>query len=213
MATPPPHSCVSGWLRPAACAFTLVILIGCAGINQPAVSNETHAFWANTYADPYSAYSTHDDPINRLLSQQHRPRSTGQGLTTTHAALAAEALRHRGIRYRSGGNSPGEGFDCSGLVSYAVSQALGLSLPRSAAEIANVGQTIGRSELTAGDLVFFNTLGRKYSHVGIYLGEDHFVHSPSAGGVVRIDKMTMIYWNKRYNGARRLSTEDLTAMR
>ena len=63
---------------------------------------------------------------------------------------------------------------------------MGLRLPRSAAEIANVGQTIGRAELVAGDLVFFNTMGRKYSHVGIYLGDDRFVHSPSAGGVVRI---------------------------
>ena len=209
----PPHLCVSGWLRRAACALALAVLTGCAGINQPAVSDESHAFWDTTYADPYSGYSTNDDPISRLLSQQRRSRSAGQGLVPAHHALVAEALRHRGIRYRSGGNSPGEGFDCSGLVSYAVSQALGLRLPRSAAEIANVGQTIGRSELTAGDLVFFNTLGRKYSHVGIYLGEGHFVHSPSAGGVVRIDKMTMAYWHKRYNGARRYSTEDLTAMR
>ena len=98
-------------------------------------------------------------------------------------------------------------------MSYAVSQALGLRLPRSAAEIANFGQTIGRSELVAGDLVFFNTMGRKYSHVGIYLGDDRFVHSPSAGGVVRIENLTMAYWNKRYNGARRLSAADLTAMR
>ncbi|MBJ7264427.1 MAG: C40 family peptidase [Burkholderiaceae bacterium] len=212
MATPPPHRSAWRLARLSICALSAVILAGCAGGTHQASSDETHAFWANSYNDPYANYGSNEDPINRLLSQQRRPHSGGQGITA-HAALVAEALRHRGIRYRFGGSSPEEGFDCSGLVSYAVSQALGLRLPRSAAEIANFGQTIGRSELVAGDLVFFNTMGRKYSHVGIYLGDDRFVHSPSAGGVVRIENLTMAYWNKRYNGARRLSAADLTAMR
>ena len=212
MATHPPHRRAWRLVRFPICALSALILAGCAGGTRQASSDETHAFWASSYNDPYANYGSNEDPINRLLSQQRRPHSGGHGITA-HAALVAEALRHRGIRYRFGGSSPEEGFDCSGLVSYAASRALGLRLPRSAAEIANVGQTIGRAELVAGDLVFFNTMGRKYSHVGIYLGDDRFVHSPSAGGVVRIENMTMAYWNKRYNGARRLSAADLTAMR
>src|SRR3546814_1071764 len=70
--------------------------------------------------------------------------------------------------------------------------------------MALMGTAIEKKQLQPGDLVFFNTLGRRYSHVGIYLGDNRFVHSPSSGGVVRIEKMTLAYWAKRYNGARRL---------
>ena len=84
-------------------------------------------------------------------------------------------------------------------VTYTAERSLGLKLPRNAAEIAQQGISVAKNELKAGDLVFFNTLGRRYSHVGIYLGDDRFVHSPSAGGVVRVENMTMAYWSKRYN--------------
>jgi cell wall-associated NlpC family hydrolase len=118
------------------------------------------------------------------------------------------ALSQLGVRYRYGGNDPETGFDCSGLVNYAFREALGKSLPRSAADIwrttAATGEEVTRDALIPGDLVFFNTLRRPYSHVGIYLGEGRFVHAPSSGGVVRIESMEGRYWVGRYNGARRV---------
>jgi cell wall-associated NlpC family hydrolase len=70
--------------------------------------------------------------------------------------------------------------------------------------MARVGQQVKVSELVVGDLVFFNTLGHRYSHVGIYLGEGYFVHAPSSGGQVRVESMSARYWKQRYTGARRL---------
>jgi cell wall-associated NlpC family hydrolase len=90
------------------------------------------------------------------------------------------------------------------LVLHSAQQSLGLKLPPRAYDIALFGSDVPRNNLQVGDLVFFNTLGRRNSHVGVYLGDDQFVHSPAAGGVVRIENMTQAYWSKRYNGARRL---------
>jgi len=79
-----------------------------------------------------------------------------------------------------------------------------LKLPRRSDEMAQLGVSVKKSELQVGDLVFFNTLGRRFSHVGVYIGENQFVHSPSAGGVVRVENMNAAYWTKRFTGARRL---------
>ena len=119
--------------------------------------------------------------------------------------LLLQALRLVGVPYRYGGGSPETGFDCSGLVHYVFTYALGLALPRNAEEISRVGEQIGRDELEPGDLVFFNTLRRPFSHVGIYLGEQRFIHAPSQGGQVEIVSMTGRYWQNRYDGARRIS--------
>lgn len=194
-----------GYIIPA---LTLILMSGCSAPNKPYLSADARDF---TTTNPYPARAVDDDPIGRLLSQQIRRPSTDLGITPLDT-MVGEALNHLGIRYRYGGSSPTEGFDCSGLVSYVAFQSLGLTLPRSAAEIATRGQEIDRGELVAGDLVFFNTMGRKYSHVGIYVGGDHFIHSPRAGGVVRVEDMKMPYWNKRYNGARRLNMPSMTAM-
>lgn len=110
-----------------------------------------------------------------------------------------------GVPYRYGGNSPEQGFDCSGFVSHVYRHAMGIALPRSSIEISRRGKNIDRDELRAGDLVFFNTLHHKFSHVGIYLGGNTFIHSPSQGGSVREDDMGSDYWRKSYNGARRIS--------
>lgn len=190
-------------------AAALVLLSGCSTPSKP---SQAAAARSAPATNPYLARAVDDDPIGRLLSQQVRRPSTDLGITTREA-MVGEALNHLGIRYRYGGKSPDEGFDCSGLVSYVAFQSMGLTLPRSAADIAARGQQIELSELVAGDLVFFNTMGRKYSHVGIYVGDDRFIHSPSAGGVVRVEDMKMAYWSKRYNGARRLDTPALTAMK
>jgi len=123
--------------------------------------------------------------------------------TTPPAPLVAAALEHLGVRYRWGGTDPKRGFDCSGLVVYAA-RSLGLQLPRTAATQARVGATVKKSELQAGDLVFFNTRGHRYSHVGIYAGDGNFIHAPRTGAVVRVESMQSSYWKKRYTGARRL---------
>jgi cell wall-associated NlpC family hydrolase len=119
--------------------------------------------------------------------------------------VALRALSFIGVRYKWGGSSPDSGFDCSGLIRYVFGQVTGKSLPGNAKEISQVGESIDRAELRPGDLVFFNTLRRPFSHVGIYLGESRFVHAPSRGGKVEIVDMTERYWQSRYNGARRLS--------
>ena len=116
------------------------------------------------------------------------------------------ALGLIGIRYRRGGTSPETGFDCSGFVSH-VFKSVGTILPHSAREMSKNSEVIGKSELQPGDLVFFNTMRRAFSHVGIYLGNNQFVHAPASGGEVRIDDLRQKYWGKRFNGARRVSAE------
>lgn len=114
------------------------------------------------------------------------------------------ALSMIGIPYRWGGSTPQTGFDCSGFVQYVYRQMAGLMLPRDSYAMARVGEQVSRDDLRPGDLVFFNTLRRPFSHVGIYLGEQRFVHSPSSGGGVHIVNMNEPYWKMRYNGARRV---------
>jgi hypothetical protein len=123
------------------------------------------------------------------------------GPTRAHqTALAADvvltALSHLGVPYRFGGSDPRRGFDCSGLVRHVFQQAAALDMP------------LDRAELAPGDLVFFNTRGRAYSHVGIYVGEGRFVHAPARRGQVRVEAMESGYWRARFNGARRLLTAD-----
>jgi cell wall-associated NlpC family hydrolase len=106
--------------------------------------------------------------------------------------------------YRFGGRNPEAGLDCSGMVSYVVEQVSGLRLPHNAAEIAARTRAVARDELRPGDLVFFNTGNRPYSHMGIYLGEDRFIHAPSSQGRVRLENLSSAYFAKRYDGARTL---------
>jgi len=117
------------------------------------------------------------------------------------------ALNLVGIRYRRGGGSVETGFDCSGYVGYVFREYLGLALPRTSYEIARLGSKIVDEELKPGDLVFFNTMRHSFSHVGIYLGDNRFVHSPRPGRAVRVEDMRESYWSRRYNGARRIDVE------
>jgi cell wall-associated NlpC family hydrolase len=118
--------------------------------------------------------------------------------------LAIYALGLIGVDYRYGGNSPEHGLDCSGLVRYVFQQVVGLTLPRTAREMARLGGRVAPGDLKAGDLVFFNTRSSPFSHVGIYLGDDRFIHAPHRGGEVEIVTMSQRYWQQRYDGARRL---------
>jgi cell wall-associated NlpC family hydrolase len=114
------------------------------------------------------------------------------------------ALDLIGIRYRRGGSTPERGFDCSGFVSHVFREGLGLYLPRSAREMSKTGEPVAKDELQPGDLVFFNTMRRTFSHVGIYLGDNLFVHAPRTGGRIRIEDLGAHYWTKRFTGARRV---------
>ncbi len=127
--------------------------------------------------------------------------------TDRAANLAVEAMSLIGIHYRRGGTSPQNGLDCSGLVRYVFREANGTELPRTSAEMSKLGEQIDKSQLQPGDLVFFNTLKRTFSHVGIYLGDNKFIHAPSSGGAVRIESMDLAYWKARFNGARRIPEE------
>jgi cell wall-associated NlpC family hydrolase len=117
------------------------------------------------------------------------------------------ALSLTGIKYKYGGSNPDTGFDCSGFVRYVFSQAANLTLPPTARAISQIGKTVKKDELQPGDLVFFNTLKSAFSHVGIYVGDNKFVHAPRAGGAVRVESMQTSYWASRYNGAQRLDNE------
>lgn len=118
--------------------------------------------------------------------------------------ISIQAMALVGTPYRYGGNTPDSGFDCSGLVRYVVNRSAAVSLPRTTAEMGTRGIPLQRAEVASGDLVFFNTTGHPHSHVGIYVGQNRFVHAPSSGGTVRLEDMTKSYWARRYTGARRV---------
>jgi len=123
--------------------------------------------------------------------------------------LVMQAMGLLGVPYKRGGTSEEKGFDCSGFVRYMYEKSVGLVLPRRAEEQAKVTEEISRSELKPGDLVFFNTLKRTFSHVGIYVGDGKFIHAPRPGKAVRVDDMREAYWQQRFNGARRVQVDKL----
>ncbi|WP_300451454.1 C40 family peptidase [Accumulibacter sp.] len=124
--------------------------------------------------------------------------------TTSAQDLILKGFELIGINYRFGGTNPDTGLDCSGFVQLVFKEAIGILLPRTAREQSQVGAVIDQQELKAGDLVFFNTMRQAFSHVGIYLGDNRFMHAPRTGAEVRIEDMRQSYWLQRYNGARRL---------
>jgi cell wall-associated NlpC family hydrolase len=145
----------------------------------------------------------------------HKLETGAKDVATGAAGLASDLVMNAmgllGVRYRMGGNDADSGLDCSGLVRLVFQQTFGLVLPRRSAEISQLGAKVDRKALRPGDLVFFNTLRRAYSHVGIYVGDGKFLHAPSAGGEVRVESMNIPYWDKRFNGARRIEPDEQTA--
>ncbi|CAG4886455.1 hypothetical protein R69919_00210 [Paraburkholderia gardini] len=133
-------------------------------------------------------------------------RSFLSGMAGKAGDVVVGALNMIGVRYRWGGNTPDSGLDCSGFVRYVFQDTLGMALPRRAEEMSHVGEKVRMSELKPGDLVFFNTMRRAASHVGIYIGDNKFVHSPSTGSTIRVDDLDDGYWEKRFTGARRIET-------
>jgi len=127
--------------------------------------------------------------------------------TNSAQDLILKGLELVGINYRRGGTNPDSGLDCSGFVQLVFKDSIGKLLPRTAKEQSQVGDVIDKKELKPGDLVFFNTMRRAFSHVGIYLGDNRFLHAPRTGAEVRVEDMSQGYWVKRYNGARRVVAE------
>jgi len=160
------------------------------------------------------APSGESDDMDSLLAQKGllvHLREVRNSVTERASDLVVNAMGFLGVPYRRGGSSE-NGVDCSGFVRTIYEQTVGLMLPRRANEQAAATQKIDRSELKPGDLVFFNTMRRTFSHVGIYVGDNKFIHAPKPGARVRVEDMGLSYWNTRFDGARRVEgAEDASA--
>ena len=178
-------------------AFSAV-LTGCAS-NTPAPVEE--AGLRTPPPAPAPASSARREPPAR--AQAAPPAPPTQGPRSPDMLL--HALSMAGFTYTRGGKSVTSGFDCSGLVAFVFNQAFGMKLPHNARAQSEFGRPVDMTQLEAGDLVFFNTLKQPYSHVGIYLGDDRFIHAPKPGAVVRTENMRLAYWRTRFDGARRLT--------
>jgi cell wall-associated NlpC family hydrolase len=166
-----------------------ILLLACGAFAAP-----VHADESLPELPPLQASLTLAEPPSSLMSR------TVDGVQGT----LDQALELLGIRYKRGGSSPETGFDCSGFVAHVYNTSLGLMLPHNARAISKAGERVEKSELLPGDLVFFNTMRRAFSHVGIYLGNNQFIHAPRSGARVRIEDMTDRYWKRRFDGARRV---------
>ncbi len=189
--------------------------------NSPAVISAN----TNTYMGGFAANATGS---NALLRPTNQIRSitadissknaasdvwnTLSDLSSSAASLIKNSMHLIGIPYKYGGNTPSTGLDCSGFVRYVYQNTFGFLLPRRAVEMSRVGRNISATQdLKAGDLVFFNTRNSPYSHVGIYIGGNRFIHAPSTGAYIRIDQLSNRYWSARYMGGRRIIGFNVTA--
>lgn len=142
-------------------------------------------------------------PLSRVCN---RRKNSFSNVTDKASDVVLNALQFIGVRYSYGGNTPESGLDCSGFVRYVFQNTASMMLPRRSEEMSRVGERIAQNDLKPGDLVFFNTMRRSFSHVGIYIGGDKFVHAPSTGGKIRVEDIRQSYWMSRYNGARRVES-------
>jgi len=161
-------------------------------------------FAASVHANPTAPIDDLDKFLadKGLLAQIDQVRQT---VGVKASELVITAMGFLGAPYRRGGNTLESGFDCSGFVKAMYEQTVGLILPRKADQQAAATQKIDRADLQPGDLVFFNTMRHAFSHVGIYIGEGNFIHSPKPGAEVRVENMAVAYWNRRFDGARRVN--------
>ena len=170
---------------------------------------------ARMLADSYVGTTSSVAPAAQASTSAQMPhqawlpqlKQAGQSVGEHTNRLITTAMGLIGVPYRRGGTEAATGFDCSGFVRNVYAEVLGHQLPRIARDQARATTKIQKNELRPGDLVFFNTMRRTFSHVGIYLGDGQFIHSPRAGAAVRIEDMHSTYWSKRFNGARRVPVE------
>ena len=143
--------------------------------------------------------------INRLIAPGSRAAATTQAPASGRVqSVLSRAFALLGTPYRWGGTST-DGFDCSGLVGYVFRNALGIELPRVSRDMANTGASVDRSQLTAGDLVFFSTHSKGVDHVGIYVGDGKFLHAPRTGRDVTVSNLDTGYWSGKFIQARRVA--------
>jgi cell wall-associated NlpC family hydrolase len=169
----------------------IYIFIGFVGISAP-------AFAAEVLSENAAGVVLYSADENELEPEQP------SGWKAKTQEVIINALSLTGIKYQYGGNSPETGFDCSGFVRYVFRNAANLTLPPTARAISQIGKSVKKEELQPGDLVFFNTLKSAFSHVGIYIGDNKFIHAPRTGANVRVENMQQSYWQSRFNGAQRL---------
>ena len=171
------------------------------GMTQPA-ANLLNAITATA--------ATATDPVSRFLQERGLltpgdPNSLLNQMRDRASDLVLSSMNFLGVRYTRGGNNAESGFDCSGFTRHIFEMSVGMVLPRRADDQAKLSSLlpIKQEELKPGDLVFFNTMRRTFSHVGIYVGEGKFIHAPRTGSAVRVEDMRDAYWAKRFTGARR----------
>ncbi len=145
--------------------------------------------------------------LTQLDDVRHSVADKAHVVADHTAELLGNAMEFIGVPYRRGGTSAASGFDCSGFVRAVYEKTVGMVLPRRADQQAASTQVIDKKELQPGDLVFFNTMRRAFSHVGIYVGDGKFIHSPRSGSEVRMEDMRQSYWQRRFDGARRVMME------
>jgi cell wall-associated NlpC family hydrolase len=179
--------------RLAAALLVLVSLTACA--SPPRVADDQYPF---------------DMPAQATATAPAPAAAAAAAGSEQSADLVVRALNYLGVRYKRGGADGDTGFDCSGFTRHVFESSLGLLLPRRADDQATASglQKVDRTELQPGDLVFFNTLRRTFSHVGIYIGDHKFVHAPRPGSQVRVEDMRFAYWTQRFTGARRAQVAD-----
>ncbi|MDN4587656.1 hydrolase Nlp/P60 [Xenophilus aerolatus] len=169
------------------------------------------ALAASAYAAPQQNQTDDMDKTLADRSLMGHIDNVRHAVSDRTSELVVSAMGFLGVPYRRGGNSAETGFDCSGFVRAMYNKSVGLLLPRRAEEQAAATEKIDRSDLKPGDLVFFNTMRRAFSHVGIYIGDGKFIHSPRTGSEVRVEDMNGSYWQRRFNGARRVIEDNKTA--
>ncbi len=161
-------------------------------------------------ASTHAAPGGRGDDLESLLAERGlitHIEQVRQSMSNRASELVVNAMGFLGVPYKRGGNSAESGFDCSGFVKAMYEQTVGLVLPRKAEQQAAATEKIDKRDLAPGDLVFFNTMRRAFSHVGIYIGDGKFIHSPKPGAQVRVESMGESYWSRRFDGARRVAPD------
>ena len=170
-----------------------------------ACATAAHAAPQGTNSDDMDRLLADKGLLTRLEDVSHKVADKAQTVAGRAGDLGVNAMGFSGVPYKRGGNSAETGFDCSGFVRAIYQQTVGMVLPRRADQQAASTQVIDKKELQPGDLVFFNTMRRTFSHVGIYVGDGKFIHSPRSGSEVRVEDMRQSYWQRRFDGARRVA--------
>ncbi|MEM5439278.1 C40 family peptidase [Paraburkholderia diazotrophica] len=192
--------------RVVAGMFIGVLMAAAPGAFADEVSSSNQNASYSTSSASNSVSSTTQATQSTSSNSESGARSFLSGVAGKAGDVVVGALNMIGVRYRWGGDTPDSGLDCSGFVRYVFQDTLGMALPRRAEEMSRVGEKVRVADLKPGDLVFFNTMRRTFSHVGIYIGDNKFVHSPSTGSTIRVDDLDSGYWEKRFTGARRIET-------